>query len=77
MPRTIDVDVLTFGDEAIEEADLIVPHPRMHERGFVLVPLTELSPDPPLPGGRRLDSLRLGTGAVLGLRPFAPPLRVG
>lgn len=76
-PRTIDVDVLTFGDEAIEEADLIVPHPRMHERGFVLVPLTELSPDPPLPGGRRLDSLRLGTGAVLGLRPFAPPLRVG
>jgi len=75
-PRSIDVDVLTYGIETIDEPDLVVPHPRMHERGFVLVPLAELDADPPLPGGRHLASLRLGPGAVLGVRPFAPPLRV-
>jgi 2-amino-4-hydroxy-6-hydroxymethyldihydropteridine diphosphokinase len=75
-PRTIDVDLLTFGDEHIDEPGLTVPHPRMHERGFVLVPLTELDADPPLPGGRRLSSLRLRPGAVLGVRPYAPPLQV-
>jgi len=75
-PRSIDIDLLTFGDLALEEPGLIVPHPRMHERGFVLVPLMELNADPPLPGGRRLASLRLGPVAVFGVRPFAPPLRV-
>lgn len=75
-PRPIDVDVLTYGTETIDEPDLTVPHPRMHERGFVLVPLAELDADPPLPGGRRLATLRLVPGAVLGVRPFAPPLRV-
>jgi 2-amino-4-hydroxy-6-hydroxymethyldihydropteridine diphosphokinase len=75
-PRTIDVDVLTFGDAEIDEPDLIVPHPRMHERGFVLVPLLELDADPPLPGGRRVGSIRLGAGVLSGVRPFAPPLRV-
>lgn len=74
-PRPIDVDVLTFGAETVDEPDLVVPHPRMHERGFVLVPLAELDPDPPLPGGRRLATLRLGPGMLLGVRPFAPPLR--
>lgn len=75
-PRTIDVDLLTYGDETIDEPDLFVPHPRMHERGFVLAPLIELTADPPLPGGRRLASLRLGPDAVFGVRRFAPPLRV-
>jgi 2-amino-4-hydroxy-6-hydroxymethyldihydropteridine diphosphokinase len=74
-PRTIDVDVLTYGGEKIDEPDLVVPHPRMHERGFVLVPLAELDADPPLPGGRRLGDLRLEPGSVLGVHPFAPPLR--
>jgi len=76
-PRTIDVDLLTYGEETIDEPDLLVPHPRMHERGFVLAPLTELTADPPLPGGRRLASLRLGPDAVFGVRVAAPPLRVG
>jgi 2-amino-4-hydroxy-6-hydroxymethyldihydropteridine diphosphokinase len=75
-PRTIDVDVLTYGSEVVDEPDLVIPHPRMHERAFVLVPLTELCADPPLPSGRRLAELRLGPAAVLGVRPFAPPLRV-
>jgi 2-amino-4-hydroxy-6-hydroxymethyldihydropteridine diphosphokinase len=76
-PRPIDLDILTYDDRTIDEPDLVVPHPRMHERGFVLVPLAELDTDPMLPGGRRLGSIRLGPGAVFGVRPFAPPLRVG
>lgn len=75
-PRTIDVDVLTFDEETIDEPDLVVPHPRMHERGFVLVPLGELDTDPMLPGGRKLSTLRLAPEVVLGVRPFAPPLVV-
>lgn len=75
-PRTIDVDVLTFDDRTIDEPDFTIPHPRMHERAFVLVPLAELEADPPLPGGRCLSTLRTGPDAVLGVRPFAPPLEV-
>ena len=74
--RTIDIDILTFDDELIEEPDLIVPHPRMHERGFVLAPLLELDADPPLPGGRTLSATRLGPGVLDGVRVFAPPLGV-
>ena len=44
-PRTLDVDVLLVGDLHVEEADLVVPHPRMWERRFVVVPLAELAPD--------------------------------
>jgi 2-amino-4-hydroxy-6-hydroxymethyldihydropteridine diphosphokinase len=73
-PRTIDVDILTFDRESIDEEELTVPHPRMHERGFVLAPLMELEPDPHLPGGRQVSDLRLGGAAISGVRPFAPPL---
>ncbi|HSJ50454.1 MAG TPA: 2-amino-4-hydroxy-6-hydroxymethyldihydropteridine diphosphokinase [Actinomycetota bacterium] len=75
-PRSIDVDVLTYDRCVVDEPDLTIPHPRMHERGFVLAPLAELDPDPMLPGQRTLASLRLPPGAVLGVRTFAPPLRV-
>ena len=75
-PRTIDVDLLTFGDEEIADADLTVPHPRMHERMFVLAPLLELDADPQLPGGKRVASLRLDNVDPAGVRPFAPPLEV-
>ncbi|MBV9662152.1 MAG: 2-amino-4-hydroxy-6-hydroxymethyldihydropteridine diphosphokinase [Acidimicrobiales bacterium] len=44
-PRTLDVDVLLVGEETIDEPDLVVPHPRMWERGFVLVPLADLAPE--------------------------------
>ena len=44
-PRTLDVDVLLVGDLAVDEPDLQVPHPRMWERSFVLVPLHDLAPD--------------------------------
>jgi 2-amino-4-hydroxy-6-hydroxymethyldihydropteridine diphosphokinase len=43
--RVIDIDILFYGDKKINEVELIVPHPRLHERRFVLVPLCEISPD--------------------------------
>ena len=44
-PRTLDVDVLLVGDLVVDEPDLVVPHPRMWQRAFVLVPLADLAPD--------------------------------
>jgi 2-amino-4-hydroxy-6-hydroxymethyldihydropteridine diphosphokinase len=44
-PRTIDVDILLAGDQVIETLELVVPHPRLHLRNFVLVPLSEIAPD--------------------------------
>jgi 2-amino-4-hydroxy-6-hydroxymethyldihydropteridine diphosphokinase len=75
-PRIIDIDVLTYDEKEVDEPDLVVPHPRMHERAFVLVPLLELDPDPLLPGRGRISERRLAPKAVLGVRPFAPPLVV-
>jgi 2-amino-4-hydroxy-6-hydroxymethyldihydropteridine diphosphokinase len=43
-PRTLDVDVLLVGDARVDDADLVVPHPRLRERAFVLVPLSDLDP---------------------------------
>lgn len=73
-PRAIDIDVLAYGDLDVDEPELVIPHPRMHERAFVLVPLLELDADPSLPGGRRASELKLGPTALSGVRPFAPPL---
>lgn len=44
-PRTIDLDIVLFGDEVITQERLKVPHPFMHERSFVLIPLNEIAPD--------------------------------
>ncbi len=44
-PRTLDVDLLLYGEACTREPDLTLPHPRLHERRFVLVPLTEIAPD--------------------------------
>ncbi|WP_391118884.1 2-amino-4-hydroxy-6-hydroxymethyldihydropteridine diphosphokinase [Psychrobacillus sp. L3] len=44
-PRTVDLDILLYNEENMKTEDLIIPHPRMTERGFVLVPLVELNPD--------------------------------
>jgi 2-amino-4-hydroxy-6-hydroxymethyldihydropteridine diphosphokinase len=49
-PRTLDLDLLLYGDEIIETPTLSVPHPRMHQRAFVLVPLYEIAPDAVIPG---------------------------
>ncbi len=49
-PREIDVDVLLYGEQRIAEEDLVVPHPRLLERAFALVPLAEVSPEARIPG---------------------------
>lgn len=50
-PRLIDIDVLIYGDDEIDDDRLTLPHPRMSERSFVLVPLSEIWPDAPLGKG--------------------------
>jgi len=56
-PRTVDLDLLLYGGESIDEPGLEVPHPRLAERAFVLEPLLELDPDLRLPDGRPLRDL--------------------
>ena len=56
-PRVIDLDLLLFGDQVIESQELILPHPRMRERAFVLVPLQEISPKLTFPDGETIEIL--------------------
>jgi 2-amino-4-hydroxy-6-hydroxymethyldihydropteridine diphosphokinase len=56
-PRTLDLDLLLYDDRVIDEPGLEVPHPRMHERGFVLEPLAELDPELEIPGRGRVQAL--------------------
>jgi 2-amino-4-hydroxy-6-hydroxymethyldihydropteridine diphosphokinase len=56
-PRTIDLDLLLYGDERLQEADLEVPHPRLHERLFALEPLFELDPGLEVPAKGPLADL--------------------
>jgi 2-amino-4-hydroxy-6-hydroxymethyldihydropteridine diphosphokinase len=59
-PRTIDLDLLLYGDEVVDEPGLVVPHPRLVGRRFVLEPLHELNLELTLPDGRRVADLLLG-----------------
>jgi 2-amino-4-hydroxy-6-hydroxymethyldihydropteridine diphosphokinase len=52
-PRTIDIDILLYGHAVVHSARLEIPHPRMHERRFVLAPLADLAPDLRLPLSRQ------------------------
>ena len=56
-PRTLDLDLLLYGNTRIDESRLTVPHPGMHERSFVLRPLADIAPSLVLPDGRSLQSL--------------------
>jgi 2-amino-4-hydroxy-6-hydroxymethyldihydropteridine diphosphokinase len=56
-PRTIDLDLLLYGEETVDEPGLTVPHPRLAERQFVLEPLYELAPELTLPDGRTVRDL--------------------
>lgn len=59
-PRTLDLDLLLYADQAIDEAGLQVPHPRLHERAFVLVPLAEIAPAMDIPGRGTVEQLLAG-----------------
>jgi 2-amino-4-hydroxy-6-hydroxymethyldihydropteridine diphosphokinase len=59
-PRTIDLDLLLYGDEVVEKPGLVVPHPRLTDRQFVLEPLHELDPELTLPDGQRVADLLPG-----------------
>jgi len=56
-PRTLDLDLLLYGDRTIDSPSLRIPHPRMHERAFVLQPLAEIAPDAVVPGHGPLGAL--------------------
>lgn len=56
-PRTLDLDILLYGDQTISETGLTIPHPRMHQRAFVLAPLVEIAPHVEIPDVGRADAL--------------------
>ncbi|MCC7106026.1 MAG: 2-amino-4-hydroxy-6-hydroxymethyldihydropteridine diphosphokinase [Chloroflexi bacterium] len=73
--RAIDVDILLFGDLAVRESDLVVPHPEMWRRRFVLEPLAELRPDLHAPDGRPIATVAAALAPEQPLRPApAAPL---
>jgi 2-amino-4-hydroxy-6-hydroxymethyldihydropteridine diphosphokinase len=71
-PRVVDLDVLLYGEDKVNEPDLEIPHPRMSKRRFVLVPLLEIDPDATDPWGERLANwVDESEGDVELLRPFS------
>ncbi|MDF2119060.1 2-amino-4-hydroxy-6-hydroxymethyldihydropteridine diphosphokinase [Roseiarcaceae bacterium H3SJ34-1] len=65
-PRTLDIDILTYGDEVIDEPGLTIPHPRMLERAFVLVPLSEIAPEMQVEDAKISEALK--SLAITGLK---------
>jgi len=69
-PRPIDIDLLAYDDLSLNEPDLVLPHPRLFERAFVLVPLVEIAPDRLIAGQRVRDALaQLDTAGIERLPP--------
>lgn len=71
-PRTIDLDILLYNQDNMETEKLTIPHPRMHERLFVLAPLLEMEPDLSDPRNGQLleESVRAATGSVRVYRTY-------
>jgi 2-amino-4-hydroxy-6-hydroxymethyldihydropteridine diphosphokinase len=78
-PRTIDIDILLFGNSVVKTADLEIPHPRFRERRFVLAPLAELNPKlrDPVTGQSVTEMLSNQVGQVVNLRPIGNRPAVG
>lgn len=72
-PRTLDLDLLLYGDARFHEEGLTLPHPRMHERAFVLLPLLEIAAQTVIPGrGPAEDWLAAASGQNVALLPPSP-----
>ena len=73
-PRPIDIDILAYDDVTLDRADLTLPHPRLFERAFVLVPLAEIVPERVIAGRRVRDALaKLDTAGISRLPPRGLP----
>ena len=74
-PRLVDVDILLYGDQTVEYPDLQIPHPRLHQRAFVLVPLAELAPEISHPTlTLTVAQLADGVAGQEGVKLWGPPL---
>ncbi|MGB6747263.1 MAG: 2-amino-4-hydroxy-6-hydroxymethyldihydropteridine diphosphokinase, partial [Xanthobacteraceae bacterium] len=70
-PRTLDLDLLAYGDLVLDSPDLTLPHPRLFERAFVLVPLAEIVPDQVIANIRVRDALKRIDAS--GIEKLPPP----
>ncbi len=70
-PRLVDLDILFYGDQVIDQPDLAIPHPRLAERAFVLVPLAELAPGLLHPASRQTVRQMLSQVDTAGVRKFS------
>lgn len=61
-PRTLDLDILLYDDLSLQQGNLTLPHPRMHQRAFVLEPLREIAPGLEIPGRGRVEDLARAIG---------------
>ena len=75
-PRTIDVDILLYGDRVLDDPKLTVPHPRLTERAFALVPLIEVAPGWRLPDGRSLASCIVALAPIDGVDAIGRQVRL-
>lgn len=71
-PRVIDLDILLYGEAAIDTPDLVVPHPRLEERAFAVVPLADLRPALLLPGGRAAAALAADLAGAQRVERYIP-----
>jgi len=71
-PRLIDIDILLYGDLVLQTPDLVIPHPRLAERAFVLVPLAEIAPDVIHPGHQQTIQALLARVGREGVRKWQP-----
>jgi len=73
-PRPIDIDILFYDEKLVNRKDLVIPHPRLTVRAFVLVPLADIAPDLIHPGnGRKIRSLLTDLGKIEGVHRWGDP----